>query len=434
MRKGWERTCRSISEALVSLTPEQMKTHTLVIGATGSGKTCLLHHLIAQDLLNNSSIVVLDARGDLAAATIELCARAIIDPAKVRFFNLREKERPFGFNPLAGGGEPYYRALGVLQALESGSESWGVQLAETMRNALLLLAQSGGSLTKLEDLLYVAPFRRSLLKTCVDASVKGFWDRYGLLSPEKQAALASPVLNKVSLLLSTDPLRRLFGHQAPVDLRDHLDEPGSVTIISLAVDELHGAGWMAGRIFLASICREVFARVEVAESFRNPVRLVVDEFEHFGLGEFESILAEGRRFKFSLVLAHQTLAQLSTKMRAMILGNVGAKLVFRAGRQDAEILNKDLTGDAKAFDLASLPTGEAVLWRRGEQPIHIEVNAPLIDDVGRESSIARRYRARLRELTPPFVPEFYEPAVSPEDTGELGPKQDDEPGSLEDWL
>jgi hypothetical protein len=434
VRKEWEHSCQSLGEALVPLTPEQMKTHTLVIGATGSGKTNVLHHLLVQDLQNGCSVVVLDARGDLAGAAIELAARAHVDPRKVRFFNLREKVRPWGFNPLAGDGEPYYRALSVLDAVAAQSDSWGVQLAETLRNALLLLAEGQTPLAKLEALLHDAAFRRSCLATCANASVCAFWERYGLLSSEKQSALAAPVLNKVSLLLATEPLRRLFGHQAPVDLTGHLNNPGSITLVSLAVDELHGAGWMAGRIFLSSICREIFARVDVAESFRNPVRLYVDEFEHFGLGEFETILAEGRRFKFSLVLAHQTLAQLSPKMRSMILGNVGAKIVFRSGRQDAEVLNKDLTGDSKAFDLASLPTGDAVLWRRGEVPIYIEVNAPLIDDVGQVSSRAKRYRERLLALTPPYVPEFY--SASSRQVKEEAPEPPDaDPGGpLEEWL
>ncbi|KAA0231988.1 MAG: DUF853 family protein, partial [Armatimonadetes bacterium] len=112
-----------------------LATHGLIIGATGSGKTNLLHHLIAGDLMRGQSIVVLDARGDLALATVELAARAGVDPKDLRFFNLREKDQPLGFNPLAGNGEPYYRALGLIDAVAAESESWGVQLAETFRNA-----------------------------------------------------------------------------------------------------------------------------------------------------------------------------------------------------------------------------------------------------------------------------------------------------------
>lgn len=433
IRGGWEHFCQNLGEALVPLPAEALKTHALVIGSTGSGKTVSLHHLIAQDIMERHSIVVLDARGDLAHAVIELAARARVDPRRVKFFNLREKVRPLGFNPLAGAGEPYYRALGVLAAVAAESESWGVQIAESLRNALMLLAEAKGSLAQLDALFYDASVRRRLLAAASTPSTKEFWQRYGELSAERQAALASPVLNKVSLLLSTEALRRLFGHPEPLDLRTHLSTAGSIIVISLAVDEVHGAGWMTGSLFLSAICREIFSQVDIAESMRNPVRLYVDEFEHFSMGEFETILAEGRRFKFSVVLAHQTLAQLSPKMRSVILGNVGVKLIFRTAHHDADVLNRDLAGDSKAFELTSLTTGEAVLWRRGQEPIYIEVNAPLIKDVGSVSPHAKTLLSQIRELIPPFP----EGGLNPLGEQEGGSGRKPPPGgpkNLGDWL
>ena len=74
LRKGWEQV-GSLEESLISLPVKDLKTHVMVIGATGSGKTNLIHHLIAQDLLNGHSIVVLDMRGDLVSAALELVVR-----------------------------------------------------------------------------------------------------------------------------------------------------------------------------------------------------------------------------------------------------------------------------------------------------------------------------------------------------------------------
>ncbi|HQU19094.1 MAG TPA: type IV secretory system conjugative DNA transfer family protein, partial [Fimbriimonadaceae bacterium] len=161
--KGWPDLCQSIGEALVSLQPSTLGTHAYVLGATGSGKTVFLHHMVAGDILRGQSIVILDARGDLALATLELAARAGVDPSKVQFFNLREKTNPLGFNPLAGSGEPYYRALGLIDAVAAESETWGVQLAETFRNAALLLAETQGSLAQLNDLFYDEKVRRGLI-------------------------------------------------------------------------------------------------------------------------------------------------------------------------------------------------------------------------------------------------------------------------------
>jgi len=432
IRKDWLDAFECLGDALVYVSPEALKTHALVIGATGSGKTVLVHHLIAQDLMNGHAIVVLDARGDLVNAVIELAARAQVPPDKIKLFDLREKTRPLGFSPLAGAGEPFFRALGLLDAVAAEWEALGPQTADVMRNAVLLLAEASAPITQLESLFYNVKVRRDLIGKAKSSQVREFWNRYDELSADRQATLASPVLNKVAALFATEGLRRMFGSPSPADLGEHLNTPGSITLISLAVDELHGAGWMTGSLFLSSIAREIFSRVEIAESMRVPVRLVVDEFEHFGMQEFENLLAEGRRFRCALLLAHQTLAQLNPKMRSMLLGNVGVKVVFRTARQDADTLNKDLLGTTKGFDMPSLGIGEAVLWRRGEEPFLIEVNSPLISDVSRVSSGGRKLLAAIRKS----VPEYSEPPVSlVEDVEPKHRRAEPQNGTnLEDWL
>lgn len=389
VEKGWQQSTYGPIPHLVSLPPKSLRTHALAIGATGSGKTNLLHHLIAQDVVYGNSFVVLDFRGDLAAAATEICAGRV-DAEKVRILDLRERDPGTMFDPLSGAGEPYFRALGVLDAVASESESWGVQLAETLRNALMLLAEVGEPLTSLEPLLVVPNCLSCFLMRCKSESVVEFWRRYASLSEERRLALAMPVLNKVSILFATEPLRNTLGGDYPIDLRAHLDMKGGVLLVSLAAEQTHGAGRMMGKILLSSICREIFGRVATPESRRNPVRLYVDEFEHFGEKEFENILAEGRRFGLSLVLAHQTLAQLAPRMRSMILNNVGAKFAFRCGREDAAVLSRDLTGDPKELDLARLGTGEAVISIRGQACREIEVNAPIVRNVGARSRAAER--------------------------------------------
>lgn len=399
VRKGWHGDKQGLEANLVCLPSIAMRAHVLAIGATGSGKTTLFHHLVAQDIREGHSFCVLDLRGDLVASALALCA-GNIPPERVRLLDLRERDRPQGFNPLYGAGEPYFRALNVLDVVANESDSWGVQLSETLRNALLLLAEVGEPLTSLEYLFYNRLFLHGCLKRCGTDWVRTFWLRFDTLSGDRKAAYAVPVLNKVSLLLSTKGLRGMLGHAKPLDLGKILNARGIITLVSLAADEMHGAGRMMGRLVLSSVCREIFARVDVPESKRNPVRLYVDEFEHFGTSEFEHILAEGRRFGLSLVLAHQTLAQLSAKLRSMILNNVGTKIFFRCGREDSATLSKDLTGDPQALALHKLPVGEAFLWRRGLDPVHVEINAPLLKDVGSRSAITASFVRAVRDGVP----------------------------------
>lgn len=395
-RKGAPDTPEWPWDQLISLPPDQMKTHALVIGATGSGKTNLLHHLIAQDILEDHSFVVVDMRGDLVEAALSLCSTHV-KPERLKVIDLRANHPSNGFNPLFGAGEPYFRALNVLDVIENESESWGVQLGETLRNALMILTEAGEPLTRLESLFYDRAFLMLCMQQCSAEQVTSFWQRFDSLSADKQAALASPVLNKVSLLFASKKLQSILSDEHPIDLAHHLNRPGSVTLVSLAVDELHGVARMMAQMVLSSICREVFARVSLPERRRCPLRIYVDEFENFNDHEFESLLAEGRRFRASLVLAHQTLAQLSSKMRSMMLNNVGVKIGFRCGREDSLTLSKDFSGDAHRLDFTVRPVGEALLWRRGEEPLAVEINEPLVHDLESEhESILRFTKAVVR--------------------------------------
>lgn len=398
----WDGSLETVENYLVRLTPADLRKHVLIIGATGSGKTNLIHHLIAKDILRGHSIAVLDLRGDLANSVLEICA-GNIDPRIVACIDLREKVRPFGFNPLFGTGLPYFRALCLLAVLQSESESWGIQLSETLRCALMVLAECYEPITRLERLLYDHSYRAECLSRCTEEPVITFWQRFEKLSSDKQHALAMPVLNKISLLLATKTLRNILGHPEPINLGDHLGLAGSVLTVSCAVDELHGAGRMMGSLILNSICHEMFSRVCTSESERNPVRLYVDEFEHFTMPEFETILAEGRRFGLSLVLAHQTLAQISPKMRSLILGNVGTKFVFHCGREDEATLCRDVFGAGMTFDFSQLDVGEAVLWQRGKPHDFIEINEPIIHDTGEGRSEARHFVQQVHSRVTPIA-------------------------------
>lgn len=91
VEKGWESLPGSPLDRLVPVPPERLKTHALVIGATGSGKTNLLHHLIAQDIINGHSFAVLDMRGDLVGDVAGMC-HGRVHPARARIIDLRSKK------------------------------------------------------------------------------------------------------------------------------------------------------------------------------------------------------------------------------------------------------------------------------------------------------------------------------------------------------
>ena len=204
------------------LSAPDLSRHCYILGSTGCGKTTLILKLIEADLVANHSIVILDLRGDLVAGTLGLCDALDIDPSRVKLLDLREKSRIQGFNPLSGAGEPYIRALHVLDVVASEAGSWGVQLEESLRCALLLLATAQKPLSRLEAVFYDESFRNACLSGCNDESLVLFWTRYTELSPQKQQSWALPVLNKVTSLMAVPSLRLMLGDALALDLGDVL--------------------------------------------------------------------------------------------------------------------------------------------------------------------------------------------------------------------
>lgn len=378
IRKDWREFTADPISALVSVSAQDLATSALVLGSTGSGKTVFILHLIARDILAGHGLVVLDYRGDLVLAVLQMLAGRV-HPSRIAFIDLRDGAST-GFDPLYGSGPAYVRALGLLAALEAEYGVLGIQLSETLRNLFVLLAESGQPLTRLETVLYDDAYRASLVERSKNDSVRDYWIRYSEMSKEKQTMLAMPANNKVSLMLASPSLREILGNANPIDLGDHLNKPGTVTLVSIAVDQLSGAGRLVGSVALSSICREIFARADVDQADRCPQRLYVDEFSNFMEQDasFRSILAEARKYRFSVVVAAQVFSQLSPTMRSLLLNGVGLKAFFRTGRDDSSLISKDLTGDLKALDLTMLPPGEAYLWRRSQGLVHLEVNRPLL--------------------------------------------------------
>jgi hypothetical protein len=358
------------------LTPKDLARHAYLLGSTGCGKTTAILKLIEADLRSDHSFVVVDLRGDLVAGAVGVCAQLDIAPSRITLLDLRDPNCQTGFNPLCGAGEPHIRALHVLDVIAQEAESWGVQLEETLRSALLLLATAGEPLTKLESLFYNRPFRSACLGKTTDESLTGFWARYDHMNPDRQQSWALPVLNKVTSLLAVSTLRTILSGENDLALGNLLNTKGHIFLVALAVDELHRSSRMLGSLIVSAISREMMARVNVPERNRNPVRLYVDEFENMASESFEGLIAEGRRFGLTLVLSHQTLSQLPIKLRSIIRNNVGLQILFQCGFEDASHVARELPDGIEAASIRELEPGQAYLMKRDGTADLIQFSPP----------------------------------------------------------
>jgi hypothetical protein len=330
-----------------------------VIGKTGTGKSTLLETMIRQDIGAGQGVALLDPHGDLVERVLTWLPGS--RRSDLVYFNVPDRDRPLGFNPLERVPPPK-RALAASGMLEvfkkQWVDSWGPRLEHLLRNTLLaLLDQPEATLADIPRLLDEPEYRRRVVERTANAQVRRFWLReYAAYPARFRAEVIAPLQNKVGAFLA-DPLLNaiLTQPKSNFDLRAVMDE-GRVLLVNLAKGKIGGdSAALLGALLVSRIGLTALSRVEVPEKSRRDFFFYLDEFPTFTTLSLATMLSELRKYRVSLVLAHQYLSQVDLQVRDAILGNVGTIVSFRLGLADAEVLEKEFHPEFDADDLVNLP-------------------------------------------------------------------------------
>jgi xanthine/CO dehydrogenase XdhC/CoxF family maturation factor len=393
----------------VKLSSEHRSRHMYVIGASGTGKSTLLLNLIRQDLENGEGLALFDPHGDLVDRVLGLVPErrtkdvVLIDPS--------DSEFPIGFNILSAASdlEKILLASDLVTVFQRLSMSWGDQMTSVLGNAVLAFLESeqGGTIVDLKRFLVEDRFRKEFLKTVRDPDVVYFWEReFPLLRGRPQA----PILTRLDTFLRPKPIRYMVAQKdSALDLRAVMDE-GKVLLCRLS----HGAigeenAHLLGSLLVSKFHQMAMSRQDVAEEKRRPFHLYIDEFHHFVTPSMAQILSGARKYRLSLVLAHQDLRQLqsrSSDVLSSVLTNPATRVCFRVGDDDARLLAKGFSS-FDASDLQNLGTGEAIVRvERSEWDFNLRTaSLPALDETLAEERRAqvvaetrRRYARPRTEL------------------------------------
>ena len=338
--------------------PEDRFRHLYAIGQTGTGKSTLLLNLAAADIAAGRSVVLLDPHGDLCEQLLSTVpARRTND---VILFDPSESNA-VSYNPLACRDDrqrPLVASAVVTSFRRLFGESWGPRLEHILRNCILtLLDNPETTLLSLQRLLVDEGFRKQLVGRVSDDVVRSFWfEEWAGWSQKFRAEAIAPVQNKVGALVTNPTLRNVLGDPAAtLDLRDVLDS-GKVLLCNLSKGRLgDDAAVLLGSLLVAGVQLAAMSRADTAEVDRPAAFLFLDEFHTFlDSATIPTLLAEMRKYRLAVILAHQHLGQLDEKTAAAVFGNAGSLIAFRLG-QDAESFAEQLGGELLPADLRSLP-------------------------------------------------------------------------------
>jgi DNA helicase HerA-like ATPase len=190
-----------------------------------------------------------------------------------------------------------------------------------------------------------------------DDYIFDFWRKeFGKYSPAFRNEVTAPILNKMGVFVSSEPLRKMLGQQVSGFRMSQVMEDQKILIANLSKGEIgEDASTIIGSILVTAIQLSALYRAKQEISKRVPFYLYVDEAHSFLSLSFADIFAEARKYGLSLFLAHQFIEQLQEDVRVAIFGNVGTLICFRVGAQDAECLEKEFEPVFNRYDLISLP-------------------------------------------------------------------------------
>ena len=348
---GWYWSENKEEFQMAKIREEDRATHLYVVGATGTGKTKFLEFLIWQDIEKGNGFGVIDPHGDLVEDIKgflacrydkykdekELSEKVVlIDPTDPDFtvtFNPLEKI------PNVQLSERVNELIGAFKKI--WKDSWGVRMEDLLRNSLICLAEAELTLVELPYFLTRRSFRKGVLEKVNHPVAKEYFERFNTLTDRGQISWAQPVLNKINAFFSDDRIRQMFSYpKSSFNLRKIMDER-KILLVKLDKGKLKDSVDLLGSLLMAKIQIAAFSRSDLPQSKRSPFYLYIDEFQNFATESFLTVLSEARKYGLSLIMANQSLSQLPSELKSLILGNTGIQVYFRLSRQDAQLLAKE---------------------------------------------------------------------------------------------
>jgi hypothetical protein len=156
-----------------------------------------------------------------------------------------------------------------------------------------------------------------------------------------------------------------------------MDE-GKIILVNLSKGKIGDINAnLLGMIITGKILLAALGRTDMAQESRRDFNLYIDEFQNFTTDSISTILSEARKYRLSLTMAHQFIAQLTDSIKAAVFGNVGSQIVFRVGVQDAEFLVKQFEPVFTANDLVNIDNFNAyakiLINNQTSQPFNLEI-------------------------------------------------------------
>ena len=348
----------------IYMSKEDRMRHMYVIGQTGTGKTTILKNMIAQDIRNGDGCCFIDPHGNDIQDILSYVPKERIDD--VIYFDPAYTARPMGLNMLEF--DPKYpeqktfvvnELMSIFNKLFDMKTGGGAMFEQYFRNSAFLVMEdpeSGCTLLEITRVLGDKAFREMKLAKCKNPIIKQFWIGAEQTTGDQSLANFVPYISsKFDNFISNDIMRPVVLQEKSVfNFREIMDNK-KILLVNLSKGRLGDINAnLIGLVLVGKIQMAALSRVDMYGQKMNDFYLYIDEFQNVTTDSIASILSEARKYRLSLTVAHQYIAQLEENIKNAVFGNVGSMAIYRISTEDANFIEQKFKPTFTAADIIKL--------------------------------------------------------------------------------
>jgi hypothetical protein len=392
----------------IFMTPDDRLRHLYVIGQTGTGKTTLLKNMINQDILNGEGVCMIDPHGSDIEDIL-----AVVPPERhgdVIYFDPSDQSRPMGLNMLEyDRTRPEQKTfvvnemLSIFNKLFDMKTAGGPMFEQYFRNAVLLVLEGNepATLFDVSRVLSEPAFRAKKLAESYNPIVIQFWNEIASKAGGEASLqnIVPYITSKFDVFLSNDIMRPIIAQKySAFNFREIMDGK-KILLVNLSKGRLGDINAsLIGLIIVGKLLLAALSRVDSRGKDFPPFYLYLDEFQNITTDSIAVILSEARKYKLSMTVAHQFIAQLSENIRNAVFGNVGSFSAFRIGADDAEYLEKVFAPTFASRDIMNIENRRALLkllvHGTPRDPFIVDTVAPIVGNEAQVEELKRLSREK----------------------------------------
>jgi len=389
----------------VYLKNDDRRRHLYLIGMTGTGKSTLLANLAVQDIRAGKGVCVIDPHGSLVEDILPAIPKERVED--VIYFNPSDVDRPIGLNMLEAKTPDQQdfaiqEMISIFYKLVTDPSMIGPMFEHNMRNAMLTLmadTEHPGTIAEIPRIFTDKEFQKFKVGKVTDPMVRSFWEQeMAKTSDFHKSEMLGYLISKVGRFVENSMIRNIIGQpKSGFNFRDIMDNQ-KILLVNLSkgtTGEVNSN--LLGLILVAKLQMAALTRTDIPEAERKDFYLYIDEFQNFITDSISTIMAEARKYKLDLILAHQYIGQLTegsgpegkslgNKIKDAIFGNVGTIISYRIGADDAEFIAKQMEPVVSEFDLMNLERFNAyvrlLIDNQPTRPFNFKAYPPVKGDLG----------------------------------------------------